>query len=108
MTIDPTARRTAVRRLSLDALKADPGNARLHSDRQVARIADRIAAFGFNVPALLDEDGRIPAGRGRLLAARRHQGRQGHEDEGIARPGAAWRLGSHHLAVSDEGAGGPR
>ena len=39
--------------------------------RQVARIADSIAAFGFNVPVLIDEKGGVLAGHGRVLAARR-------------------------------------
>ena len=38
---------------------------------QVARIADSIAAFGFNVPVLVDEKGEVLAGHGRPLAARR-------------------------------------
>ncbi|HXF89305.1 MAG TPA: site-specific DNA-methyltransferase, partial [Xanthobacteraceae bacterium] len=46
-------------------------NARTHSDEQVAEIAGSIAAFGFNVPCLVDERGVLIAGHGRLLAARR-------------------------------------
>jgi len=46
-------------------------NARTHSDEQVAQIAGSIAAFGFNVPCLVDERGVLIAGHGRLLAARR-------------------------------------
>ncbi len=49
----------------------DPRNARVHDPRQVARIADTIAAFGFNVPVLIDEKGFVLAGHGRVLAARR-------------------------------------
>ncbi len=45
-------------------------NARAHSDDQVAQIAGSIAAFGFNVPCLVDEAGVLIAGHGRLLAAR--------------------------------------
>ena len=54
-----------------EALKPDPRNARVHSDRQVALIADSIRAFGFNVPVLVDEKGGLLAGHGRALAARR-------------------------------------
>jgi ParB-like chromosome segregation protein Spo0J len=37
----------------------------------VARqIADSITAFGFNVPILIDRDGNVIAGHGRLLAAK--------------------------------------
>jgi ParB-like chromosome segregation protein Spo0J len=47
----------AVRWLPLDALAPDPSNARHHGTRQVERIADSIAVFGFNVPLLVDERG---------------------------------------------------
>jgi DNA modification methylase len=46
-------------------------NARLHSEAQVAQIAASIAEFGFNNPVLVDKDGGIIAGHGRVLAARK-------------------------------------
>ena len=61
----------AVRWLPVEALAPDKRNARIHSARQVARIADSIAAFGFNVPILVDEKRGVLAGHGRLLAAKR-------------------------------------
>jgi hypothetical protein len=61
----------AVRWLPVEALTPDKRNARIHSARQVARIADSIAAFGFNVPILVDDKGGVLAGHGRLLAAKR-------------------------------------
>ena len=63
--------RIAVRWLPVEALSPDKRNARVHVPRQVARIADSIAAFGFNVPVLVDEKCGILAGHGRVLAARR-------------------------------------
>jgi ParB-like chromosome segregation protein Spo0J len=57
--------------LSIDQLKPDPGNARQHSAKQVRRIAKSIEAFGFNVPLLIDAEGNMFAGHGRLLAAKR-------------------------------------
>jgi DNA methylase/ParB/Sulfiredoxin domain len=45
-------------------------NARTHSEQQVAEIAGSIRAFGFMVPILVDKDGSIIAGHGRVLAAR--------------------------------------
>ena len=54
----------------LDRLLPYAANARTHSDRQVTQIASSIAAFGFNVPCLVDERGVLIAGHGRLLAAR--------------------------------------
>ena len=61
----------AVRWLPVEALKPDKRNARKHSARQFARIADSILAFAFNVPILVDEKGFMLAGHGRLLAAKR-------------------------------------
>ena len=55
---------------SLSELKPNPRNARTHSRRQIRQIADSIAAFGFNNPVLIDEDGLIIAGHGRVEAAK--------------------------------------
>src|SRR5271163_1262562 len=57
--------------LELDRLKPDPSNARRHSKKQIRQIASSIEAFGFNVPILVDDDGNVIAGHGRLAAARR-------------------------------------
>ena len=48
----------------------NPRNARTHSRRQIRQIADSIRAFGFNNPVLVDEDGLIIAGHGRVEAAK--------------------------------------
>ena len=40
------------------------GNARTHSDKQIAQIAASIRQFGFTNPVLIDEDGSIVAGHG--------------------------------------------
>jgi hypothetical protein len=63
--------RLSVAYVPLDRLKPDPGNARRHSAKQVGQIARSIEAFGFNVPILVDGDGNVVAGHGRLAAARR-------------------------------------
>ena len=65
------AARISVRWLPVESLTPDPGNARVHGPRQIARIAESIAAFGFNVPILIDGAGAVLAGHGRVLAARR-------------------------------------
>ena len=44
-------------------------NARTHSDEQVAQIAASIREFGFTNPVLVDEEGTLIAGHGRVLAA---------------------------------------
>jgi hypothetical protein len=46
-------------------------NSRTHSDAQVAQIAASIREFGFTNPVLVDPDGGIIAGHGRVLAARK-------------------------------------
>ena len=46
-------------------------NSRTHSDEQVAQIAASIKEFGWTNPILIDGDGVIIAGHGRLLAARK-------------------------------------
>ncbi|WP_206419900.1 site-specific DNA-methyltransferase [Minwuia thermotolerans] len=44
-------------------------NARTHSKKQVRQIADSIETFGFTNPVLIDGEGRILAGHGRMAAA---------------------------------------
>lgn len=46
-------------------------NSRTHSEAQVAQIAASIKEFGFTNPVLIDEEGGIIAGHGRVLAARK-------------------------------------
>jgi len=63
----------AMRRLSVvyqpvAKLTSNPLNPRVHSPKQIRQIAKSIAAFGFNVPILIDESGQVIAGHGRLLA----------------------------------------
>lgn len=48
-------------------------NARTHSSEQVAQIAASIKEWGWTTPVLVDEEGGIIAGHGRLLAAQRLQ-----------------------------------
>jgi hypothetical protein len=45
------------------------GNARTHSDQQVAQIVASIGEFGFTNPVLIDQEDGIIAGHGRVLAA---------------------------------------
>jgi len=46
-------------------------NSRTHSDEQVMQVASSIKEFGFTNPILIDDDGGIIAGHGRLLAAKK-------------------------------------
>lgn len=61
----------AVEYLSVESLIPYARNARTHSDEQVAQIAASIREFGFTNPVLIDEQGTIIAGHGRVLAARK-------------------------------------
>ncbi len=56
--------------LPLEALVPYARNSRTHSDAQVAQIAGSIREFGWSNPILVDGDGGIIAGHGRVLAAR--------------------------------------
>ena len=51
-------------------LKLDQANPRLHSPSQVKQIGRSIEAFGFNAPVLIDRDGKVVAGHGRILACK--------------------------------------
>ena len=46
-------------------------NARTHSAEQIDQLAASMKEFGFTVPVLLDEEGGIIAGHGRVLAAKK-------------------------------------
>ena len=46
-------------------------NSRTHSEAQVKQIAASIREWGWTVPVLIDPDGGIIAGHGRILAAQK-------------------------------------
>ena len=54
----------------LEGLTPYKSNARTHTKAQIRQIADSIARFGFNSPVLIDDDGQIVAGHGRVAAAK--------------------------------------
>jgi ParB-like nuclease domain len=53
-----------------ESLHPDPRNARTHSKRQIEQIAASIRQFGFTNPVLIDPEGVLIAGHGRVLAAK--------------------------------------
>lgn len=55
---------------SLDELRPYEKNARVHSKKQIERIANSIKEFGFTNPVLIDKTGLVIAGHGRLEAAK--------------------------------------
>jgi len=60
-----------VERWPIDRLIPYVRNARTHSEGQVGQIAASIREWGWTNPVLVDEDGPIIAGHGRVLAARK-------------------------------------
>lgn len=60
----------SVERRPIASLVPYARNARTHSDEQVAQIAASMREWGWTNPVLVDEDGGIIAGHGRVLAAR--------------------------------------
>ncbi len=65
-----TAAPAHLEHLPIDGLIPYARNSRTHSPEQVAQIAASIREFGFTNPILIDADGGIIAGHGRVLAAR--------------------------------------
>jgi DNA modification methylase len=55
----------------IDRLRPYERNPRTHSDDQVDQIAASMVEFGWTNPVLVDEQGGVLAGHGRLLAARK-------------------------------------
>ena len=53
-----------------DQLKPYPRNARTHSKKQIRQIAESVRQFGFTNPIIVDGEGVILAGHGRVEAAR--------------------------------------
>jgi hypothetical protein len=59
-----------IEHLQIADLKPNPRNARLHSKKQLHQIAASIREFGFNSIVVIDEDGVILVGHGRVEAAK--------------------------------------
>jgi ParB-like chromosome segregation protein Spo0J len=54
----------------IDELTLNPRNARTHPKRQLRQLANSIERFGFTNPVLIDDDGQILGGHGRVEAAK--------------------------------------
>lgn len=59
-----------IEKIKIDTLIPYINNARTHSEEQILQIAGSIKEFGFNNPILIDEEGGVIAGHGRLAAAK--------------------------------------
>ena len=57
--------------IGLDKLIPYVNNSRTHDDAQIAQRASSIKEFGFTNPVLVDDEGGIIAGHGRVMAARK-------------------------------------
>lgn len=64
------ARKIEVFYRAIDSLTAYKRNARTHSPEQIRQLVAAINEFGFTSPVLIDEDGGVIAGHGRIEAAR--------------------------------------
>jgi len=60
-----------IEQLKTEDLLSYARNSRTHSEAQVDKIAASIKEFGFTNPVLIDGDGQIIAGHGRVMAARK-------------------------------------
>jgi hypothetical protein len=95
-----------IEQLKTETLIPYARNAKMHSDSQVAAIAGSIKEFGFCNPVLIDKDGGIIAGHGRVLAARKLKLekvpciRLGHLDDNQRR---AYILADNRLAETGGG-----
>lgn len=56
---------------NIDDLIPYVNNSRTHSDEQVTQIASSIKEFGFTNPVLIDEQGGVIAGHGRIMAGKK-------------------------------------
>lgn len=60
-----------IRRVTLDQLHSDPGNVRVHNDRNLAVIRSSLASFGQVEPLVVQKGtGKVIGGNGRLEAMR--------------------------------------
>jgi DNA modification methylase len=62
--------RLAIVQRPIAELQLDQTNPRLHSPRQVKQLARSIETFGFNGAVMIDRNGKVVAGHGRILACK--------------------------------------
>jgi hypothetical protein len=59
-----------VEQVTISSLRPYPTNPRTHTKKRIRQIAESIRTFGWTNPVLVDADGRIIAGHGRVEAAK--------------------------------------
>jgi len=62
--------RLAIEYKNVKNLAPNPNNPRIHTERQIRKIARSIEEFGFVVPVVIRPSGEVVAGHGRVQAAR--------------------------------------
>lgn len=62
---------TKIEHVPIEKLIPYAMNARTHSEEQISQIAGSMREFGFTNPVLIDTEGTIIAGHGRVMAARK-------------------------------------
>ena len=81
-----------LKKVELSLLQPYERNARTHSASQVEQIARSIEEFGFTNPLLIDDQNRIIAGHGRVLAARKLGMDEVLSPLGQGTYGSVWRV----------------
>lgn len=98
-------RKLTVEYWPIDRILPYAANARTHPDEQVLQLIDSMSKFGFTQPCLVDANGVLIAGHGRLLAASKLGLKEapvirlGHLTEAQAR---AYRLADNRIALNSE------
>ena len=64
------SQRLSIEYRRVETLTPNPNNPRIHTDRQVRKIARSIEVFGFVIPVVIGPSGQVVAGHGRVQAAR--------------------------------------
>ncbi|MEO1104369.1 MAG: ParB/Srx family N-terminal domain-containing protein [Pseudomonadota bacterium] len=67
----PPGHDLAIEHRTIASLRPWRRNARIHPNKQIGQIADSIDMFGFTSPVLIDAEGTILAGHGRVAATKR-------------------------------------
>lgn len=62
---------SAIEQWPIEKLVAYAANARTHDERQIGLLAGSLVEYGWLVPCLVDDEGTLIAGHGRVLAAQR-------------------------------------
>ncbi len=68
--IGSSSTRLSIQYRRIESLTPNPNNPRVHTDRQIQKIARSIEAFGFVFPVVIRPSGQVVAGHGRVQAAR--------------------------------------